>query len=1255
MPKLDKTYHITLETKDTLIRQQLQERILVLDGAMGTMIQRHRLSEEDYTAPPFGELRRSFVHPQRGNNDLLSLTQPHLIKEIHRAYLEAGADIISTNTFSLTSIGMHDYGLESEVHRLNLAAARLAREAADEFTALDPSKPRFVAGSIGPTNKTASMSPDVEDPMYRAVTFDDLRRAYAEQIHALVQGGVDLLLMETIFDTLNVKAALFAAEDIAAQVGYRTPIMLSVTITDKSGRTLSGQTLGAFVASVAHADVLSIGINCSFGASDMKPYVEEIGRLSPLYISAYPNAGLPNVLGEYDETPELMAEQIAQYISEGLVNIIGGCCGTTPEHIARYANLVSGATPRARRQRHEVMVLSGLERLEVTRELNFLNVGERCNVAGSRKFLRLIKEEKYEEALEIARRQVEDGAQVLDINMDDGLLDGVREMTRFVNLLSSDPEIARVPLMIDSSKWEVIEAGLKSTQGKAIVNSISLKNGLEEFLHHARLVRQYGAAVIVMAFDERGQADTLPRRIEICQRAYDLLTNDGFPREDIIFDPNILAIATGIDEHRRYALEFIEAVEWIKTHLPGAKVSGGVSNLSFSFRGHDYVREAMHAVFLYHAIGKGMDMGIINPGQSVLYEDIPSDLLTLIEDVIFDRDDEATERLIDYARGSHQEETGSHEDKVELWRSWSLEERLSHALVKGIPDYMEEDLAEALTLYPRALDIIDKPLMAGMNRVGDLFGEGKMFLPQVVKAARTMKKAVAILQPTIEAEQASQGTRKTAGKILLATVKGDVHDIGKNIVGVVLACNNYEVIDLGVMVPPERILEAIETERPDLVGLSGLITPSLEEMAIVADHMSRAGLDIPLLIGGATTSKLHTALKIEPMYRGGGVIYTKDASLLPPVVASILNPETRVPFLKSVQDEYAALRQGHTSSPTRQLLSLDEARAHALRIDWSSTPPTRPKQTGRFKLEDIPLAEVVPYINWKFFFYAWGLAPKFATIAQTDDCAGCRATYLAGFPSEEQEHAREAIRLYDDARDLLRQMSEGQDRDGRSLSRLQAIFSIQPAYALGDTIYIDDQPYPMMRAQQANPKGLCLCLSDFIAPKDSGYDDHIGAFVVTAGHESHYLEALYGSPEGDEYSSLLVKSLLDRLAEAATEWLHREIRRHYWGYVEDEELSVEEILQERYKGIRPAVGYPSVPDQTMNFPLHDLLGSSEIGVSLTENGVMYPNASVSGFVLAHPEARYFAIGKISDEQAEDYAKRRGLSVESLRKFLMANM
>ncbi len=1224
------------------ITRQLASRILILDGAMGTMIQRHHLSEEDYRGTRFA----SVEHSQRGNNDLLTLTRPDIIKQIHRDYLAAGADIIETNTFNATSISMLDYGMQTFVREINLEAARLARAVADEYST--PDKPRYVAGAVGPTNKTASMSPDVENPMYRAVSFEDLRCAYYEQIEALVEGGVDLLLIETIFDTLNAKAALFAAQEVAQHLGKHTPIMLSVTITDKAGRTLSGQTIGAFVASIAHADVLSVGVNCSFGASDMKPYVRELGRIAPYYISAYPNAGLPNVLGQYDETPERLAEQIREYLDEGLVNIIGGCCGTTPEHIARYVELVAQATPHAIAPRPQHLCLSGLELLEVTPAINFLNIGERCNVAGSRRFLRLINEGSYEEALDIARGQVEDGAQVLDINMDDGLLDGVREMTRFINLLASDPDIARVPLMIDSSKWEVLEAGLRCTQGKAIVNSISLKAGEAEFLRHARLVRRYGAAVIVMAFDEAGQADTFDRRVQICRRAYDLLVHDGFDPQDIIFDPNVLAIATGIEEHRRYAIDFIEATRWIKAHLPGARVSGGVSNLSFSFRGNNYVREAMHAAFLYHAIAAGMDMGIVNPSQSVLYEEIPSDLLTLIEDVLFDRAEDATERLIDYARSSTHEAQTTHEAKTEEWRMLPVAERLAHALVKGIGEHLDEDLAEALRLYPRALDIIDKPLMDGMNRVGDLFGSGKMFLPQVVKAARTMKKAVGILQPIIEAEQATGAQRQSAGKIVLATVKGDVHDIGKNIVGVILACNNYEVIDLGVMVPPERIIATIREHQPDLVGLSGLITPSLEEMAIVADQMSKAGLTIPLLIGGATTSKLHTALKIEPMYRGGGVIYTKDASQLPAVAASLLNTHTRADFLAQVRDEYATLRLNAEHKAPKTLLPLAEARARGLRIDWGAYTPPRPKVLGRTLIEDIRLEEVIPYINWKFFFYAWNISARYASLSDTDACPHCRAQWLASYPAEEQTSALEASRLYDDARQMLALMLE------RGSQHLKAIVGLYPAYSQGDTLYVDEHPLPMLRTQDTPATGLCLCLTDFVAPRQSGVADYVGAFAVTAGHEQAYLHDLYGD-EGDEYTSLLMKSLLDRLAEATTEWLHRQVRLHYWGYEQSEELSIEELFALRYRGIRPAIGYPSIPDQSANFALQDLLGSTEIGLSLTENGVMYPNASVSGLIFAHPESKYFSIGKISDEQVADYAERRGVPAEQLGKFLMANV
>lgn len=1228
------------------IEALLQERILILDGAMGTMIQAYGLTEADYR----GERFASTAQLQKGNNDLLTLTRPDIIEEIHRAYLEAGADIIETNTFNSTSVSMADYDMQEVVYEVNLQAAQLARRVADSYTALTPDKPRFVAGAIGPTNKTASMSPEVDNPMYRAVTFDDLRQAYAQQIEALTLGGVDVLLIETIFDTLNAKAAVFAAAEVAERTGRQLPIMLSVTVSDRAGRTLSGQTLGAFVASMAHAPILSIGLNCSFGASDMKPYVRELGRLAPHYISAYPNAGLPNALGQYDETPEKMAQQLQEYIDEGLVNILGGCCGTTPEHIARYVELTKGARPHAVAPRSPYMRLSGLEMLEATPQINFINVGERCNVAGSRKFLRLIKEEKYEEALDLARAQVEAGAQVIDINMDDGLLEGEREMTRFVNLLSTDPDVCRVPLMIDSSKWSVIEAGLKCTQGKAIVNSISLKNGEAEFLREAKLVQRYGAAVIIMAFDERGQADTFQRRIEICQRAYQLLVASGFPQEDIIFDPNVLAIATGIEEHRRYAVDFIETVRWIKANLPGAKISGGVSNLSFSFRGNDYIREAMHAVFLYYAIAEGMDMGIVNPAQSVLYSEIEPELRTLIEDVIFDRREDATERLMDAARALQDGGASAGQatqSKSEEWRSAPLEERLAHALVKGIPDYLEADLSEAIACYPRALDIIDQPLMEGMNRVGDLFGSGKMFLPQVVKAARTMKRAVSILEPVLEAEKSNKGQASHAGKVLLATVKGDVHDIGKNIVGVILACNNYEVVDLGVMVPAEQIIEAIQRERPDVVGLSGLITPSLEEMSIVAGEMERAGISIPLLIGGATTSKLHTALKIEPMYRGGGVVYTRDASQLPAVVAALLGGDSRQGFLSQVRDEYAQLRATAETKVHKPLLSLTQARQLPLRIDWQAEPPHRPAQLGRTVLEAIDLREIVPIINWKFYFHAWNLSAKFYTITEVDACDGCRSAWLSGFPEGERDKAREVIALWDDTRALLAQMLQS------GVSHLRAVFELAEAHSVGDTLYIGGTPYPMLRVQEQGESGISLCCADFVAPLEAGLPDWAGTFAVTAGSDVEWLTAL-GLPTDDDYQTMLIKSILDRLAEATAEWLHARVRREYWGYDATEALSPKQMHDQQYRGIRPAVGYPSIPDQSMNFPLHERLRAGELGISLTENGLMYPNASVSGFYFAHQQSRYFLLGRIDDEQVADYAQRRGTTPECMNKFLAAN-
>lgn len=1222
----------------------LSQRILILDGAMGTMIQRYKLSEEDFRGSRFASASKLL----KGNNDLLNLTRPDVISAIHRAYLEAGVDIIETNTFNANAISMSDYEMETEVYAINLEGARLARQLADEFSKLTPDKPRFVAGSIGPTNRTASISPDVENPMYRASTFDDFKRVYKEQIAALTEGGVDVLLIETIFDTLNAKAALVAAKEVATEMNKALPIILSLTLSDKAGRTLSGQTLEAFVASVEHAQPIAIGLNCSFGAQDMKPYLKELGRIAPYYISAYPNAGLPNQLGEYDETPQKMAEQIREFIDEGLVNIIGGCCGTTPEHIARYVELVKDKVPHQPVKAEPYLKLSGLELLKVTPETNFMNIGERCNVAGSRKFLRLINEKNYEESLTIARKQVEDGAQVLDINMDDGLLDGVEEMTNFLNLLASDPDVARVPIMIDSSKWSVIEAGLKCTQGKSIVNSISLKNGEAEFLHEARLVKQYGAAVVVMAFDEKGQATTFERRTAICQRAYNLLLAEGFNPCDIIFDPNILAIATGIEEHKNYAVDFIRTVRWIKENLPYSRVSGGVSNLSFSFRGNNAVRETMHSVFLYHAIQAGMDMAIVNPSESVIYEDISAEVKKLVEDVVLNRTEDATEQLMAYAKKLKAESSEHHhEEKIAEWRTLPVDERLSYALVKGISDYLDDDLSEALQKYPRAVDVIDKPLMDGMNKVGALFGDGKMFLPQVVKAARTMKRAVAILQPTIEAEKRDDDESRKVGKIVLATVKGDVHDIGKNIVAIVLACNNYEIIDLGVMVPPEKIIQTINDEKPDIVGLSGLITPSLEEMRFVAEELQKAGFSLPLLIGGATTSKLHTALKIEPFYPNGSVMYVKDASQSPSAVARLMNPETKEETMVALRQEYALLRE-ERAQKTTTLLSLADARRRRFVWNEQTAHIVVPKTLGRHVLPSIPVKEIIPFIDWKFFFHSWNLSAKFYTITNVSMCGHCRAQWLASFAETDRVRAQEASKLYDDAIEMLQYFVE------LDVDYLKAVFGLYPAYSHNDSICVENYTFPMLRQQTERDKDNYICLSDFVAPKEANVTDYIGAFAVTAGVGAEYLMQKYEA-EGDEYSVLLMKSLLDRLAEAATEWLHKEIRTTHWGYAPDENLSLNDLFTVKYRGIRPAVGYPSIPDQSVNFDLHKLLHAEEVGISLTENGVMYPNASVSGFFFAHPDISYFAIGKISEEQVADYAERKGMTTDEVRKFLLANV
>jgi len=1223
------------------LKDVLQNRILILDGAMGTMIQRYKLTEEQYR----GALFAGVAIPQKGNNDLLCLTQPDIISAIHRQYLEAGADIIETNTFNAQAISMADYGMETQVRTINLEGAKLARRLADEFTAQNPEKPRFVAGSVGPTNKTASLSPDVNNPAFRSVTFDDLTVAYQEQIEALLEGGVDAIFIETIFDTLNAKAAIRAANLAMEKTGIKAALMLSATIADKSGRTLSGQTIRAFLASISHANLLSVGLNCSFGARDLKPYLEELSAFAPWYVSAHPNAGLPNRFGAYDETPEMMAKQIEEYLNEGLVNIIGGCCGTTPDHIAKYYALVEGKMVRRPAVESTNTRLSGLELLEITPENNFVNIGERCNVAGSRKFLRLIAEKKYEEAVSIARQQVEDGAQIIDVNIDDAMLEAKEEMVTFLNYLMSEPDAAKLPIMIDSSKWEVIEAGLQCLQGKAVVNSISLKEGEEIFLDHARTIRQYGAATVVMAFDEKGQADTFERRIEICKRAYDLLTQKaGFPPQDIIFDPNILAIATGIEEHNRYAIDFIRTTEWIKQNLPYAKVSGGVSNLSFSFRGNNMVREAMHSVFLYYAIQAGMDMGIVNAGMLQVYESIDKELLERVEDVIFDRRPDSTERLIELAEKIKADSNNETiEKKEDEWRTRSLQERLSYCLIKGIGQHLEEDLAEALTVYENPLTIIEEPLMDGMNTVGDLFGQGKMFLPQVVKTARTMKQAVAILQPHIEAHQSGQVVQK-AGKIVLATVKGDVHDIGKNIVGVIMACNNFEVVDLGVMVPTDRIIQAAIDEKADVIGLSGLITPSLEEMCHVAAAMQKAGLNIPLMIGGATTSKIHTAVKIAPNYTNNVVVYSRDASQGVSYLGKLVNKQTYAEFAAFIRDEQERMVAKEVKTP---VLPLAEAKKNALNIDWSDFTPLRPAQFDRQTL-DISIDTLFPYIDWRFFFKAWRITGNYPGIENIHECPSCEQSWINSFPAEKQEKAREALKLFRDATRLLNMLNT-KGVVAKSVLSFYEANATDNRDALvvhnnGETTVL-----PVLRQQAVKPDGNNLSLADFLLPEKENRTDYLGAFATSvAGAEEIAKEY---AAQNDDYSALLIQSISDRIAEAAAEWLHLQVRCHFWGYAENEALSKEEILKEHYRGIRPAVGYPSLPDLSLIFDLNKLLNLSEIGISLTENGAMKPNASVCGLLFAHPQSSYFMIGKIDDEQRKHYAAQRGITTEESTKWL----
>ena len=1225
------------------IRELLKNRVLVLDGAMGTMIQQRRLNEADFR----GSLFASHGLEMKGNNDILVLTNPDIIYDIHTAYLEAGADIIETDTFNATSVCMADYGVESHVTEINRRAAEIAAEAADRFSSAN--KPRYVAGSIGPTNKSCSISPDVENPAARSISYDGLFEAYRQQIAALTEGGVDLLLMETVFDTLNAKCALDAAEEVFASCGKRLPIMLSLTVADRGGRTLSGQTIDAFLASVAHAELLSIGINCSFGAREILPFLREVSEKSGCFVSVHPNAGLPNRFGEYDETPETMLADIRPYLDERLVNIIGGCCGTTPGHIALIARAAADAKPHVPATGHKGLVLSGLEPLAVNRSSNFINVGERCNVAGSRKFLRLINEKNYDEALRIARKQVEDGAQVIDVNMDDGMLDARAEMVNFLNLISSDPDICRVPVMVDSSKWDVIEAGLKCLQGKSIVNSISLKEGETAFLEHAARIKRLGAAMVVMAFDEEGQADTFERKTAVCKRAYALLTEKaGVPPEDIIFDPNVLAVATGIDSHRKYAADFIRAVKWIKENLKGAKVSGGISNLSFSFRGNNYIREAMHAVFLFHAIKEGMDMGIVNPASTLTYNDIPDDVREAVEDVIFDRRDDATERLIAVASRINGSMAGGKENlHNEAPADRSVEERLAHALVKGVADNLNDDIMEGVRKYGSAVAVIEKPLMEGMGTVGRLFGEGKMFLPQVVKSARVMKQAVEILQPLIEKEKGDAATGASAGKIVVATVKGDVHDIGKNIVSVILACNNYEVIDLGVMVPADRIIDTAVEKGADIIGLSGLITPSLEEMCRIASEMERRGLKIPLIIGGATTSELHTAVKIAPLY-SGAVIYAKDASQDPLIAAKLLNPTLRDEFVKETKERQKRLREGR---PERVTVPLEEAEKKKFVMDWSSYRPVKPARTGVPSYISFGVGELVDYINWIPFFSLWKLGGKYASVAHAGGCGRCRTAWLSQFPQEERESAEEAMRLYTDAADMLKEISTDAE------CRISACAVINRACSAGNRIDIftgnGKTSIPTLRQQELkqDADAAYFSLADFIAPETSGIEDYIGVFAVTSGDGiASRIERL--KHDGDDYRSLLLQSLSDRLAEAGAAMLHYRVRHDIWGFAPDEQPDPAAMLHDDVTGIRPAVGYPSLPDQSLIFELARIVDFEKTGISITENGAMSPSSSVAGLIIANPEARYFVV-KAGEEQLKAYLAERGLSPEEGKKWVSA--
>ncbi|MBE02969.1 methionine synthase [uncultured Marinobacter sp.] len=1222
------------KTRLEQLHRILNERIVILDGAMGTMIQNQKLDEADFR----GERFRDYDREVKGNNDLLCLTQPALLRNIHAEYLDAGADIIETNTFNSTRLSQADYGMEALARELNLVSARLAREVADEYTMRNPDKPRFVAGAVGPTSRTASISPDVNNPGFRNVDFQTLVDNYYEAVSGLVEGGADLILIETIFDTLNAKAAIYATQQYFLDSGVELPIMISGTITDASGRTLSGQTTEAFYNSIAHAKPLSVGLNCALGADALRPYVEELANKAETYVSAHPNAGLPNEFGEYDQTPEEMAEIIEGFARDGFLNIIGGCCGSRPEHIEAIAQAVAKYPPRKIPERPKALRLAGLEPFTGDAGTLFINVGERTNVTGSKRFLRLIKEEQYEEALSVARDQVENGAQIIDINMDEGMLDSRDVMVTFLNLIASEPDIARVPIMIDSSKWEVIEAGLRCIQGKPVVNSISLKEGEAEFLKRARDCMRYGAAVVVMAFDEQGQADTYQRKIEICQRSYELLTGIGFNPADIIFDPNIFAIATGIEEHNNYAVDFIEATRWIRQNLPHASVSGGVSNVSFSFRGNDAVREAIHSVFLYHAIKAGMNMGIVNPGQLVIYDEIEPELKARVEDVVLNRRADATDRLLEVAE-KFRGKGGKTQEEDLAWREWPVEKRLEHALVKGITTYIVEDTEACRQRASHPIEVIEGPLMDGMNVVGDLFGDGKMFLPQVVKSARVMKQAVAYLIPYIEAEKTEDQQAK--GKILMATVKGDVHDIGKNIVGVVLQCNNYEVIDLGVMVPCEKILETARREQVDIIGLSGLITPSLDEMVHVAREMQRQDFRIPLMIGGATTSKAHTAVKIEPQYQNDIALYVSDASRCVNVASQLLSKTAKGEFVAAARREYEAIRERRKNRGERtKLVSLEEARARAPQLDFETYEPPRPAFTGIRVFDDYDLAELVDYIDWTPFFISWDMAGKYPAIF------------------DDPKRGEAARTLFDDAQKILRQLVDEKRLKAR------AVIGFWPANRRGDDIvvYTDDARqdelavlHHLRQQDDKAPGKPMLALSDFVAPEGSGKADYVGGFAVTAGIGAEALAQEY-KDRHDDYNAIMVKALADRLAEAFAERMHERVRREFWGYARDEALANEDLIKERYRGIRPAPGYPACPDHTEKATLFQLLKAPEsTGIQLTEHFAMHPAAAVSGWYFSHPESRYFAVGKIGADQVEDYAVRKGLSRAEAERWLMPSL